>query len=117
VIPDRVQVRSPEVQEAALTEPQLVRQPVGAFGAGFPRDFLRGQVDRDRDLNGIQRVGSVHHLAEGIHGLQERLRVEPEHLHALTRLGEDPQLLDSALVPHECLSCMSLLAPRPLAIR
>ncbi len=63
---------------------QLVRQPVGAFGAGLPRDFLRGQVDRDRDLNGVQRVGSVQHPAEGIYGLQERLRVEPEIFRAHT---------------------------------
>src|SRR5208337_828200 len=112
VIPDRVQVRPPEIHEAALAEPQLIRQPVGPFGAGLPRNFLRGQVDRDRDLNGSQRIGSVQYLAEGIHGFQERLRIEPEGLHALTRLGEDPQLLDGALVSHDCISCTSLLAPR-----
>jgi hypothetical protein len=47
-------------------------------------------------------AGMLQHLAEGIHGLQERLRVEPEHLHALTRLGADPGLLDGALIPHKC---------------
>ena len=86
-------------------EPQLVRQPVGAMGVGLPGNFLRSQVDRDRDLNGVERVGSVQHLTEGVYGLQERLRVIPEDLHAFARFGQDPQFLDSALVSHGCISC------------
>ena len=98
----------------SLRPPPTVRSPDSGRSHGAraaSHDFLRGQVDRNRDLNGIQRVGSVHHFTEGINGLQERLSVEPEGLHALTRLGVDPQLLDGALVPQDCISCTSLIAP------
>ena len=105
VIPHRVQVRPPEIQEAALAEPQLVREPVGAFGSGLQRDFLRRQVDRHRDLNVVKRVGPVQHLAEGIHGLQERLRVNQNNFtrsHVSARIRSS----DSAPMPHGCIGAI-----------
>ena len=99
MIRHRIQVRSPEIDESALAQPEVVRQPFRPPRRRLPDDFVRRQVDYQRDLDGVQRVCPAQDVAENVR-LQEERFLYRKALGVLARLGQDPELLDGSPVPH-----------------